>query len=85
MTLKKSPSFEGVLEKVNQSEWFGVPTKLSSSSHKELRIDQINNYSSSWMKIILNSLLDSKIISVRSLFFWMFYEKNLMFLVIMLL
>ena len=84
MILGKLLSFEDNLEKVNQSGWFEAPTKLSPSSYKELGIDQINNYGSSWMKIILNSLLDSKIISVRSLFFQIFCEKSLMFLIIML-
>ena len=38
ITLGRLLSFDGSLEKVNQSGWFETPTKLSSSLHKELGI-----------------------------------------------
>ena len=85
MTLEELLSFEDDLGKVNQSEWFKALTKLSLSSYKELGINWINDHGGSWIKIISNSLLDSKIISVKSLFFQTFCEKSLMFLIIMLI
>ena len=39
ITLGKSLSFESILEKVIQSGWLGVSTKLFPSSLKELEID----------------------------------------------
>lgn len=84
ITLGESLLFNSNLTKVTQSEWLWMPTKLSPSLLKELGINQINNQGSSYMKIISNSLLDSKIIFIRSLFFQTFYKKSLMFLIIML-
>jgi len=43
MTLGELLSFKGVLEKVIQSGWLGVPTKLSPSLLKELEIEWIND------------------------------------------
>jgi len=84
ITLGKTLLFNSMLEKVNQSEWLGVPTKLYSSLLKELGIDWINNQGDSWMKIMLNFLLDSKIVPVRSLFFQTFCKKSLILLIIIL-
>ena len=80
MAFGESLSLDSCLENVTQSGWFGTPTKLSLSLFKELGIDQINDYSGSYMKIILKFLLDSNIVLVRSLFFWTFCEKSLIFL-----
>ena len=76
-TLGESLSFNGDLAKVTQLEWLGAFTKLSPSSLEELGIDCINNHSGSWMKIMSKYLLNSKIISVRSLFFLNVLQKEL--------
>ena len=61
------------LKKVNQSRWYGVFTTLSPSLLEELGIVQIKNYGGSW---ISKFFLFSKIISVRILFFWTFWENK---------
>ena len=46
--------FEGFLEKVIQLEWLGTPTKLFPSLLDKLRIDYMNDYSSSWFDTLYN-------------------------------
>ena len=76
--------FNEFLEKVIQFGWSGAPTIFSPFLLDELGIEWIINHGGSWMKIISKSLLVSKIVLVKILFFQTFYEKSLMFLIIIL-
>ena len=83
-TLGESWLFDAFLEKVNQLGWFSIPTKCSPSLLNKLRIEQIINYDSSWIKIISKSLYASRIVLVSKLFLQTFCEKILMFVKIIL-
>ena len=72
------------IEKVVQLGWFGTSTRCSSSLLIELGIDHIKAHSSSCMNVISKSLCASKIVLVSKLFLWMFCEKILIFLQIIL-
>jgi len=63
------------LENVIHNGWLGALTMLSSFSDVELGMVYMKDHRSSWMKRILNSILFSKMISVSSLFFWMFCKN----------
>ena len=56
-----------LLEKVIQFRWLEAPTILSPFLLDELRMIQIVDQDSFWMKIILKSLLASNIVLVRTL------------------
>ena len=84
MTLGKSSEFDRFLEKVIQLGWLEMPTNSSPSILEELGIDHMNDYSSSWMKMILNSLCTSNIVFVSNLFLQTFWEKMLIFFIIIL-
>ena len=84
MTLGALWIFEGFLENVNQFEWFGTSTNSSSSLFKKLGMEHINDYGSSWMNIISNSLCTSKIVLVSKLFLQIFCENILISFIIML-
>ena len=75
-TLRKSLSFDILLGKVDQLGWFSTSTKYFPFSLNKLRIEQINDHNSSWIKIILKSLCVSKIVLVSKLFLQMFCKKN---------
>jgi len=84
MTLKELWLLKVFLEKVIQLEWFETSTSFSASSFNKLKIDWINNYGSSWIKIISNSFYTSKIVLVSRLFLQTFCEKILISLIIIL-
>jgi len=56
------------LEKIKQSEWFGVSTTLSPFSLEELGMVWINDYRDFRMKRMLKYFSFSKIISMSILF-----------------
>ena len=66
------------LAKVSQLEWFTTLIILSPLQFVELEIEQIVAQDSSWMKIMSNSDLTSRMVLITKEFFWMFYENNLM-------
>ena len=72
--------FVGDLEKIIQSGWLEVFTRLSSSLLKELGINLTKDQGGSWIKMISNFLLVFKIVLVSSLFFRTFCENSLILL-----
>jgi len=84
MTLGELWSLEEFLEKIIQLGWFGTPTNCSLFLFNKLGMKWIRNHDGSWIKITSNSFCASKIVLVSNLFLWMFCEKILMLLIIML-
>ena len=72
------------LEKVSQSGWLGTPTNLLLSMLVELEMKQIVDQGGSWIKIMLKLFQVSNITLVIRLFFWTFWEKILILLIIIL-
>jgi len=83
MTLGELFSFKGFLEKVIQLGWFRTPTNSSPSLLFELGIEWIVVYDGFWIKITSNEYWVSKIVLTIKLFFYMFWEKILISLIIM--
>ena len=84
MTLEESQLLKVSLEKVIQLGWFGTSTSILPSLFDKVKIDWMNDYSGSWIKIISKSFCASKIVLVNILFLYMFCEKILISLIIML-
>jgi len=76
-------SWVNCLEKIIHNRWLDVPMILSPSLDIKFEMIHMKDHKDSWMKIISNSFLFSRIMSVSSLFFQTFCTKSFRFLKIM--
>jgi len=83
ITLGWPLSWVDCLEKVTHDGWLEALTILSLFLEVELRMAYMKDYRDSWMKMMLNFFLFSRIVFVSILFFWTFCEKSFRFLKIM--
>ena len=75
-TLRESNWFVGVLAKVSQLGWWGIPTSSSPSLLVEFRMIYMVNHGGSWMNTILKDIWVSRRVLTIRLFLWMFWEKS---------
>ena len=75
MTLGDSLEENGSLAKVSQLGWLGTSNKETPSGFAELGIDLRVVHNNSWMNRMSNSWLTSRIVLIKKLLFWTFWEK----------
>ena len=84
MTWEKLLAGEKFLKNMVQFRWLETSTSSSSSQLEELRMDQMIDQDSSWMKMMSNKECILSMILIKKLFLWIFWEYILILSKIML-